>query len=154
MNGKSWTFLIVVVFMLLSLVSCGQNSRTTIEARLYKCRIEGKEPDSYYGLKEGERAYLAYRNKSANINGTIYDELFVIRNYSEKEKKMMDEAPNGSLLKITLPPDVEPVILPAIYPYSIKLIKKEAPVIDQEALDTMTARGWSYPVIGLPSEEE
>ena len=153
MNGKSWTFLIVVVFMLLSLVSCGQGRLTTIEARLYKCRIEGKESDSYFGLKEGETAYLVYR-KRENADGTSSDELFVIRNYSEKEKKMMDQAPNGSLLKLTLPPDVEPVILPAIYPYSIKLIKKEAPVIDQEALDTMTARGWSYPVIGLSSEEK
>ena len=142
---------IFIILLLLLLSSCGQTSRTTIEARLYKFRIEGTAPDSYHGIKEGETAYLVFR-RFLDVKGETIPEVFCIKQYSAKEKEMMDQASSGSLLKITLPPDVEAPLIPNIYPYSIKLVKKDAPVIEQEVLDYLAAHGWSYPLLDPPAE--
>ena len=115
------------------------------EQTLYKCAVEGVEPNSYFHLKVGDTAYTAYR-EYIDSKGISHEELYVIGHYSEKEKEMLDKAPNGSLLIMTVPPDAEPVIIPAIYPLSIKINTKESPVISSKALDYMKSHGWNYPV--------
>lgn len=138
--------LILLLPVWTTLTCCGQSGKTIIEGRLYKCVIEGPAPDSYYQLKEGDTAYMVYR-KYTDSNDRLHEELFILGHYSESEKKMLDKAANGSYLRITLNPDVDPVAIPVIYPDSIKLVKRNTPEIEQEALAFMKSHGWPYSLL-------